>query len=99
MAQKVNLVSLRLNISESWISQWYTSSQLGEYSFLLFQDNMIREYLLKKFKRKQIILSLPNVLRKWKTIYLYIPYWIKQKKKKKKISTIHFFEKIYFFKN
>lgn len=46
MGQKTNPVSFRLVRNKNWRSKWFANKQ--EFGDLLFEDHMIREYLMKK---------------------------------------------------
>lgn len=46
MGQKANPVSLRLILNKGWRSKWYANKQ--EFGQLLIEDQMLREYLMKK---------------------------------------------------
>jgi small subunit ribosomal protein S3 len=46
MGQKVNPVSFRLVRNKNWRSKWYANKK--EFGTLLIEDQMIRDYLLKK---------------------------------------------------
>lgn len=48
MGQKVHPTGIRLGISKSWASKWFSNS--SDYSKNVFQDFKIREYLNKKLK-------------------------------------------------
>ena len=48
MGQKVHPTGIRLGISKSWASKWFSSS--SDYSKNVFQDFKIREYLNNKLK-------------------------------------------------
>lgn len=52
MGQKVNPIGLRLGITRSWDSLWYTQSDYKEY---LHQDLMIRRLIAERFKRAGIV--------------------------------------------
>lgn len=52
MGQKVNPVGLRLGITRSWESVWYSKEGYRES---LHEDLMIRSYLKKKYKRAGIV--------------------------------------------
>ncbi|MCX7016068.1 MAG: 30S ribosomal protein S3 [Candidatus Sumerlaeota bacterium] len=47
MGQKVNPISLRLGITRTWDSRWY--SKRADYPLLLHEDIMIRGYIKKNF--------------------------------------------------
>jgi small subunit ribosomal protein S3 len=46
MGQKVNPVSLRLALTRRWRSKWFANNK--EFGDLLIEDQLIREYLMKK---------------------------------------------------
>jgi small subunit ribosomal protein S3 len=46
MGQKVNPISFRLVRNKNWRSRWYANNQ--EFGTLLVEDQVIRDYLLKK---------------------------------------------------
>lgn len=46
MGQKVNPIGFRLIRKKNWKSRWFANSQ--EFGEFLIEDNMIRDYLLKK---------------------------------------------------
>ncbi len=48
MGQKVNPISLRLGITRTWDSRWYT--RRADYAPFLHEDIMIRDYIKKNFK-------------------------------------------------
>lgn len=47
MGQKTNPVGLRLGITRSWISNWYTEDKFSDY---LHEDFLIRRYLKKRLE-------------------------------------------------
>ncbi len=47
MGQKVNPISLRLGITRSWDSRWYTTP--ANYSVFLHEDLELRKYIKKRF--------------------------------------------------
>src|SRR5262245_15652748 len=60
MGHKINPTSLRLKITDSWKSKWFSKSN---YVALLKEDIKIREYLeihLKKAGRSRIDIERPN---------------------------------------
>jgi len=48
VGQKVNPISLRLGITRTWDSRWYT--RRTDYAPFLHEDIMIRDYIKKNFK-------------------------------------------------
>ncbi len=51
MGQKVNPISLRLNINRTWDSRWYADKN---YAVLLQQDLKIRTFIMKKLKQAAV---------------------------------------------
>lgn len=51
MGQKVNPISLRLNVNRTWDSRWYAGKNYAE---LLQQDLKIREFIMKKLKQAAV---------------------------------------------
>ncbi len=51
MGQKVNPIGMRLGISQTWNSNWYAKN---DYAALLYQDNVIKEYLHKNLRHAGI---------------------------------------------
>lgn len=51
MGQKVNPISLRLNINRTWDSRWYAGKNYAE---LLQQDLKIRSFIMKKLKQAAV---------------------------------------------
>ena len=51
MGQKVNPISLRLNINRTWDSRWYAGKN---YASLLQQDLKIRSFIVKKLKQAAV---------------------------------------------
>jgi small subunit ribosomal protein S3 len=51
MGQKVNPISLRLNINRTWDSRWYAGKNYAE---LLQQDLKIRSFVMKKLKQAAV---------------------------------------------
>jgi len=51
MGQKVNPISLRLNINRTWDSRWYAGKN---YAVLLQQDLKIRSFIMKKLKQAAV---------------------------------------------
>ena len=49
MGQKVSPVGLRIGINKDWESKWYADNK--NFSKYLLNDNKIRKYLMKKFKK------------------------------------------------
>ena len=47
MGQKVNPISMRIGITETWRSRWYAGKQ--EYGLLLVEDRRIRLYIQEKY--------------------------------------------------
>jgi small subunit ribosomal protein S3 len=47
MGQKVNPISLRLNVNRTWDSRWFAGK---DYASLLQQDLKIRQFVMKKLK-------------------------------------------------
>ena len=47
MGQKCNPVGLRLGITRTWISKWYTRDKFSDY---LYEDMLIRNYLKKRLE-------------------------------------------------
>lgn len=47
MGQKINPISLRLGITRSWDSRWYTTRQ--DYAKFLHEDIKLREYIRERF--------------------------------------------------
>lgn len=47
MGQKVSPVGLRLGITRTWISRWYTKDKFSDY---LYEDLLIRNYLKKRLE-------------------------------------------------
>jgi len=52
MGQKVNPISLRLGIVETWRSNWYSSKK--KFKDLLKEDVLLKEFLRKRFPRGTI---------------------------------------------
>ena len=52
MGHKINPTSLRLNITETWKSKWFSKNH---YRQLLQEDVMIREYLEKHLKKAGLV--------------------------------------------
>lgn len=52
MGQKVNPIGIRLGIINDWKSRWYANSK--DYSTLLHQDLLAREYIKKKLQNASI---------------------------------------------
>ncbi len=48
MGQKANPVGLRLGITRTWVSNWYSRDKFSEY---LYEDMLIRNYLRKRLER------------------------------------------------
>ncbi|MBN2037143.1 MAG: 30S ribosomal protein S3 [Chitinispirillaceae bacterium] len=53
MGQKTNPVGLRLGITRSWTSNWYTKEKMPDY---LYEDMLIRNYLRKRLEHGGISL-------------------------------------------
>ena len=51
MGQKVNPISLRLNVNRTWDSRWYAGKN---YASLLQQDLKIRTFIMKKLKQAAV---------------------------------------------
>lgn len=47
MGQKTNPVGLRLGITRSWISNWFTNDKFADY---IYEDLLIRNYLKKRLE-------------------------------------------------
>lgn len=60
MGQKVNPTSLRLGITKSWQSNWYSETNLTD---ILHEDLYIRKYLDTVYKRKGFITGLAQIER------------------------------------
>ena len=61
MGQKINPISLRLDINRTWESKWYANT--AEYGDLLHQDLTIRNFLLGELKNasvSRIIIERPH---------------------------------------
>jgi small subunit ribosomal protein S3 len=80
MGQKVIPISLRLNKSKNWNSQW--NVEKFEYSNFLFLDLEIRKYFNLIFNYKFLKLLNIKIIKKSKNIYIYI-YVMKHKSSKK----------------
>ena len=52
MGQKVNPIGLRLGITRSWDSVWYSKEG---YQDALHEDLMIRQFLQKRYKRAGLL--------------------------------------------
>lgn len=53
MGQKVNPISMRLQVSKDWRSKWFADKR--EYAAFLAQDIKVREYIEKKFSTRATI--------------------------------------------
>ncbi len=53
MGQKVNPISMRMQVTKNWRSRWFTSKR--EFSVWLEQDVMIRRLIEKRFKARPTI--------------------------------------------
>lgn len=53
MGQKVNPISMRLQMTKNWRSRWFTGKK--EFSTWLSEDYKIREYIENKFKQRPTI--------------------------------------------
>lgn len=80
MGQKIIPISLRLNKTKNWNSQW--NIEKNEYSNLLFLDLEIRKYFNLIFNYKFLKLLNLKIIKKSKNIYIYI-YIVKNKSSKK----------------
>ena len=47
MGQKTNPIGLRLGITRTWISNWYTRDKMADY---IYEDLLIRNYLKKRLE-------------------------------------------------
>ena len=47
MGQKTNPIGLRLGITRSWISNWFTNDKFADY---IYEDLLIRNYLKKRLE-------------------------------------------------
>jgi small subunit ribosomal protein S3 len=52
MGQKIRPIGFRVGVMEDWRSRWYASKQ--EFADLLVEDNAIRKFILKRYKRAGI---------------------------------------------
>jgi small subunit ribosomal protein S3 len=46
MGQKASPKGLRIPLTKQWVSNWYANK--GEFGYLLMEDKLIRDYLMKK---------------------------------------------------
>lgn len=53
MGQKVNPISMRLQVSKDWRSKWFAGKR--EYAEFLAQDLQVRDYIEKKFSTRATI--------------------------------------------
>lgn len=53
MGQKVNPISMRLQVSKDWRSKWFADKR--EYATFLAQDIKVRDYIEKKFSTRATI--------------------------------------------
>ncbi len=60
MGQKVNPISLRLNVNRTWDSRWYADRDYGTY---LLQDIKMRAFIFEKLKQSavsKVVIERPN---------------------------------------
>ena len=53
MGQKVNPISMRLQVNKNWRSKWFAPKR--EYAHYLAQDLAVRRYVAKKFTNRSAI--------------------------------------------
>ena len=56
MGQKVNPISMRLQVSKNWRSKWFAGKK--EYATWLAQDIKVRNAIEKKFDNRAVINSI-----------------------------------------
>ncbi|MBD3393456.1 MAG: 30S ribosomal protein S3 [Chitinivibrionales bacterium] len=68
MGQKANPIGLRLGITKSWISNWFSKERFTDY---LYEDHLIRNYLRKRLEHGGISTAAIDRTAKRVTVSIY----------------------------